>query len=149
MTPQQNGLLERKNRVLQEMARVMLNAKKLPKRLRAEAINTACHISNTVFLRKDYSEFSQEEEIINITVPHNVTTSQDVVTTLNSPKAKTSVPTSVFSVSTARAQQGQALASRSDGLLLIVDLSDEITQRKASIRKDHPHGSRKHTYHPL
>ena len=30
-TPQQNGIVERKNRVVQEMARVMLHNKKLPK----------------------------------------------------------------------------------------------------------------------
>ena len=42
-TPQQNGVVERKNRVLQEMARVMLNSKKVPRNLWAEAINTACY----------------------------------------------------------------------------------------------------------
>ena len=31
MTPQHNGIVERKNRVVQEMARVMLHNKKLPK----------------------------------------------------------------------------------------------------------------------
>jgi len=30
-TPQQNGVVERKNRVLQEMARVMLHSKKIPR----------------------------------------------------------------------------------------------------------------------
>ena len=30
-TPQQNGIVERKNRIVQEMARVMLHNKKLPK----------------------------------------------------------------------------------------------------------------------
>ncbi|KAL5849177.1 hypothetical protein ACOSQ4_007190 [Xanthoceras sorbifolium] len=50
-TPQQNGVVERKNRVLQEMARVMLNSKKLPRNFWAEAVNTACYISNRVFLR--------------------------------------------------------------------------------------------------
>ena len=30
-TPQQNGIVERKNRAIQEMARVMLHNKKLPK----------------------------------------------------------------------------------------------------------------------
>lgn len=45
-TPQQNGEAERKNCTLQEMARVMLNSKKLTKRLWVEAINTACCIIN-------------------------------------------------------------------------------------------------------
>ena len=50
-TPEQNGVVERKNRTLQEMARVMLNSKKLSKRLWAEAIFTACYTINRVFLR--------------------------------------------------------------------------------------------------
>ena len=50
-TPQQNGVVERKNRSLSEMARAMLNSKKLSKRLWAEAINTACYTINRVFLR--------------------------------------------------------------------------------------------------
>ena len=50
-TPQQNGVVERKNRVLQEMARTMLLEYELPKFLWAEAINTACYVSNRVFIR--------------------------------------------------------------------------------------------------
>ena len=45
-TPQQNGVVERKNRVLQEMARAMLNQHELPTHFCAEAINTACYTSN-------------------------------------------------------------------------------------------------------
>ncbi|CAL9020228.1 unnamed protein product, partial [Prunus brigantina] len=51
ITPQQNGVVERKNRVLVEMARVMLNSKNLAKHFWAEAVNTACYISNRVFVR--------------------------------------------------------------------------------------------------
>ncbi|XP_012847829.1 PREDICTED: uncharacterized protein LOC105967762 [Erythranthe guttata] len=50
-TPQQNGVVERKNRTLQEMARVMMNAKEIAPRFWAEAVNTACHIINRVYLR--------------------------------------------------------------------------------------------------
>ncbi|KAG9447534.1 hypothetical protein H6P81_013662 [Aristolochia fimbriata] len=50
-TPQQNGVVERKNRTLQEMARAMINAKNFPHKLLAEAVNTACYISNRVHLR--------------------------------------------------------------------------------------------------
>ncbi|XP_062080702.1 uncharacterized protein LOC133785489 [Humulus lupulus] len=50
-TPQQNGVVERKNQTLTEMARLMLNSKKLTKHLWAEAINTACYTINRVFLR--------------------------------------------------------------------------------------------------
>ncbi|CAL8084935.1 unnamed protein product [Prunus armeniaca] len=51
ITPQQNGVVERKNRVLVEMARVMLNSKNLAKHFWAEAVSTACYISNRVFVR--------------------------------------------------------------------------------------------------
>ncbi|RCU35080.1 transposase, partial [Acinetobacter baumannii] len=50
-TPQQNGVVERKNRTLVEMARSMLNEKNLPKYLWAEAINTACYITNRALIR--------------------------------------------------------------------------------------------------
>jgi hypothetical protein len=44
-------VVERKNRTLQESARVMLHAKHLPYHFWAEAMNTACHIHNRVTLR--------------------------------------------------------------------------------------------------
>ncbi|MFW5438955.1 hypothetical protein ACNPIS_31930, partial [Paenibacillus apiarius] len=50
-TPQQNGVVERKNRTLQEMARTMLSEYKLPKYFWAEAVSTACHVCNRVYLR--------------------------------------------------------------------------------------------------
>ncbi|KAL5549566.1 hypothetical protein UlMin_004797 [Ulmus minor] len=46
ITPQHNGVVERKNRVIQEMARVMLYSKDVPKNLWAEAVPTACYIIN-------------------------------------------------------------------------------------------------------
>ena len=45
-TPQHNGIVEQKNRVVQEMARVMLHNKKMPKSFWGEAVNTACHTLN-------------------------------------------------------------------------------------------------------
>lgn len=48
ITPWQNEVVERKNRTLQEMARLMLPAKSLPHYFWAEAINTTCHIHNPV-----------------------------------------------------------------------------------------------------
>ena len=48
-TPQQNGVVERKNRVLQEMARVLLLNRKIPQKFWGEAMNTSCHISNRIF----------------------------------------------------------------------------------------------------
>ncbi|KAK0594046.1 hypothetical protein LWI29_032026 [Acer saccharum] len=59
-TPQQNGVVERKNRVLQEMARVMLLSNNVPRNLWAEAINTACYIGNRVFLRPGTRNTSYE-----------------------------------------------------------------------------------------
>jgi hypothetical protein len=45
-TLQQNGVVERKNRSLKEMASCMLHAKSLPQRLWAEALNCATYIQN-------------------------------------------------------------------------------------------------------
>src|ERR1044072_8758942 len=50
--PQQNGVVERKNRTLVEMARSMLDEYKSPYSFWAEVINTAFHASNRLFLRK-------------------------------------------------------------------------------------------------
>ena len=52
-TPQQNGIVERKNRVVQEMARVMLHNKKLPKSFWGEAVNITCHTLNPVYFKPD------------------------------------------------------------------------------------------------
>ena len=45
-TPQQNGVVERKNKTLIEAARTILEESKLPTYLWAEAINTACYTQN-------------------------------------------------------------------------------------------------------
>ena len=50
-TPQQNGVVERKNRTLQEMTRSMINEFDVPKYLWAEAVNTAYYIINRVSIR--------------------------------------------------------------------------------------------------
>ena len=47
-TPQQNGVVERKNRVIQEMARVMLLNKKIPQNFWGEVVNTSCHIGKRI-----------------------------------------------------------------------------------------------------
>jgi transposase InsO family protein len=49
--PQQNGVVERKNRTLVEMARMILDEHRTPGHFWANAINTACYISNQNFLR--------------------------------------------------------------------------------------------------
>ena len=59
-TPQQNGVVERKNRSLQEMARTMLNEHHLPKYFWAEAVNTACFVTNRVVVRKSLNKTPYE-----------------------------------------------------------------------------------------
>ena len=51
-TPQQNGIVERKNRTLITLARTMLDEYNTPEALWAKAINTACYASNRLFLQK-------------------------------------------------------------------------------------------------
>jgi hypothetical protein len=48
--PQQNGVVEYKNRTLVEIARTMLDEHRTPRCFWAEAINNACYISNQIFL---------------------------------------------------------------------------------------------------
>lgn len=58
--PQQNEFIERKNRTLVEMARTMLDKHSTPRRFWAEAISTACYVSNRVFLRSVIGKTSFE-----------------------------------------------------------------------------------------
>ena len=51
ITPQQNGVVERKNRVIQEMARAMLYNKDVARNLWGEAVNSTCHTVNRVYFR--------------------------------------------------------------------------------------------------
>jgi len=58
--PPQNGVVEHRNRTLVEMARTMLDEHRTPRRFWAEAINTACYISNRIFLRALLNKTSYE-----------------------------------------------------------------------------------------
>ncbi|XP_060216297.1 uncharacterized protein LOC132643781 [Lycium barbarum] len=49
--PQQNGVVERKNRTLEDMARTMLIASDVAKSFWVEAVNTACHVINKCMIR--------------------------------------------------------------------------------------------------
>ncbi|KAD3337079.1 hypothetical protein E3N88_32599 [Mikania micrantha] len=49
-TPEQNGVVERKNRTLIEVARTMLADSGLPLTFWAEAVNTACYVHNRVLV---------------------------------------------------------------------------------------------------
>ncbi|KAH9792467.1 hypothetical protein KPL71_004134 [Citrus sinensis] len=59
-TLQQNGVVERKNRSIQEMARTMLNENALPKYFWAEAVNTACYVLNRVLIRPNLNKTPYE-----------------------------------------------------------------------------------------
>ena len=50
-TPQQNGVSERKNRTLMEMARCLLYEKKLPLKFWVEAVSTATYLLNRMMTR--------------------------------------------------------------------------------------------------
>jgi len=50
-TPQQNGVAERKNRTLIEIARTLLNDYNLPKSFWGEAVSTTCYITNRALIR--------------------------------------------------------------------------------------------------
>jgi transposase InsO family protein len=64
-TPQQNGVMERKNRTPLDMARTMLDEYKTPDRFWAEAINTACYSINRLYrhriLKKNHMNSSPEK----------------------------------------------------------------------------------------
>jgi transposase InsO family protein len=51
-TPQQNGVVKRKNRTLITLARTMLDEYNTLEKLWAKAINTACYASNRLFIQK-------------------------------------------------------------------------------------------------
>nr|GEW30488.1 retrovirus-related Pol polyprotein from transposon TNT 1-94 [Tanacetum cinerariifolium] len=59
-TPQQNGVLERRNRTLVEAARTMLTFENLPSFLWAEAIATACFTKNRSIIHKCFDKSPYE-----------------------------------------------------------------------------------------
>jgi transposase InsO family protein len=58
--PRQNSIVERKNRTLIEAARTILDEYKTPNSFWAEAINTACHAANRLYLHKYLNKTSYE-----------------------------------------------------------------------------------------
>ena len=50
-TPQQNEVVERKNKFIQEMTRNILNENALPKYFWVKVINTTCYVLNYVLIR--------------------------------------------------------------------------------------------------
>ncbi|GJU69167.1 retrovirus-related pol polyprotein from transposon TNT 1-94 [Tanacetum coccineum] len=50
-TPQSNGVVERKNRTLQEMSRTMLNEQTIPQKFWCNAVDTSTYILNRILIR--------------------------------------------------------------------------------------------------
>ncbi|KAI3770134.1 hypothetical protein L6452_01256 [Arctium lappa] len=59
-TPQQNGVVERRNRTLVEAARTMLSQSDLPLFLWAEAVSTACHTQNRSMIHRRFQKTPYE-----------------------------------------------------------------------------------------
>jgi hypothetical protein len=59
-TPQQNGVVKRKNMTLIDMERTMLGEYKTPERFWSEAMNTACHSINRLYLHRLLKKTSYE-----------------------------------------------------------------------------------------
>jgi transposase InsO family protein len=59
-TPEQNGVVERKNRILIEMARSMLDEYKVSNSFCAKAINAACHASNRLYCHRFFNKTPYE-----------------------------------------------------------------------------------------
>ncbi|GJZ61295.1 reverse transcriptase domain-containing protein [Tanacetum coccineum] len=59
-TPQQNGVAERKNKTLIEVARTMLTDSLLPTVFWDEAVNTACYVLNRVLVTKPHNKTPYE-----------------------------------------------------------------------------------------
>ena len=60
ITPQKNGVVERKNKVIQDMARAILYNNNVARNLCGEAVNTACHTVNRVYFRPGTKKTSYE-----------------------------------------------------------------------------------------
>nr|GEU89319.1 hypothetical protein [Tanacetum cinerariifolium] len=59
-TPQQNGVVERRNRTLIKAARTMLGDSKLPTTFWAKVVNTTCYVQNRVLVVKPHNKTPYE-----------------------------------------------------------------------------------------
>ncbi|GJT05416.1 retrovirus-related pol polyprotein from transposon TNT 1-94 [Tanacetum coccineum] len=62
-TPEQNGVVERRNRTLVEAARTMLSASKLPLSFWAEAVATACYTQNRSIIISTHGKTADGENL--------------------------------------------------------------------------------------
>jgi transposase InsO family protein len=65
-TPQQNGVVERKNITLLDMARTMLDEYKTSDRFWAEVVNTACYAINRLYLLEICPRDNHRDERISL-----------------------------------------------------------------------------------
>jgi transposase InsO family protein len=68
-TPQQNGVVERKNQTLIDMARSMLSEYNVLNSFCAKAINTACHASNRLYC---HTASHYDELVITLSLPERL-----------------------------------------------------------------------------
>jgi transposase InsO family protein len=59
-TPQQNGVVERKNRTLKVMARTMIHENNLAKHFWAEVVNTTCYVKNRIYIKPILEKIAYE-----------------------------------------------------------------------------------------
>jgi len=59
-TPQQNGVVERKNKSFQEMAKTMIHETNMTKYFWAEAVNTLRYVHNRIYIRPILNKTSYE-----------------------------------------------------------------------------------------
>jgi transposase InsO family protein len=67
-TPQQNGVVERKNKTLLDMAKTMLDEYKTLDRFWAEAINTACYSINRLYLHESSRKHRMNSLLVKISM---------------------------------------------------------------------------------
>ena len=67
-TSQQNGVVERKNRSLEELVRTMLSESSLPKYFWADAVSTSCYVMNRVLIRPIFKKTPYELFVGSISV---------------------------------------------------------------------------------
>nr|GEX03121.1 ribonuclease H-like domain-containing protein [Tanacetum cinerariifolium] len=60
ITPQQNGVVKRRNKTLIKAAKTMLADSNLPTTFWAEAVNTACYVQNRVLVVKPHNKTTYE-----------------------------------------------------------------------------------------
>ncbi|GKC02130.1 retrovirus-related pol polyprotein from transposon TNT 1-94 [Tanacetum coccineum] len=76
-TPQSNGVVERKNRTLQEISRTMLNEQSLPQKFWCNTVDTSTYFLNRILIRAilgktPYELLKDEEESIKVTKKKNL-----------------------------------------------------------------------------